>query len=156
MATRAPLVLVNGQVQRLPPGDDISGAVATPQTTLSNSNAGAITLGQAVYSDGAGSVDLARANAIATARAIGLVAAASIASAASGAIQYGGVATSADWNAVIGSTSLTPSARYYLDPTTAGHLTATAPDSAGQYVVGIGVALSTTELLIEIERPIGA
>jgi hypothetical protein len=43
---------------------------------------------------------------------------------------------------------------YYLSAGTAGLLTATAPSTVGQYVVEIGVALSTTELLIRPRPPI--
>lgn len=156
MAVRKPLVLISGQVQRLPAGDTVEGASATLSFNATNSNAGAITIGQPVYVDGAGSVDLAQANASGTAKVAGLVEAASIASAASGAIKYGGVLSSADWTSVIGSTNLTPGARYYLSAANPGELTATAPDTTGHFVVGVGVALSTTELLVEIERPIGA
>ena len=155
MATRKPLVIISGQVQQLPAGDDISGAVATLTTTLTNSNAGAITIGQVVYVDGAGSCDLAQANASATAKGLGLVADASIASAASGAIQYGGILTSADWTNVIGSTNLTAGAEYFVDPSNAGQLTATAPTTTGQFVTYVGRAISTTALLIEVSRPVG-
>lgn len=156
MATRKPLVLISGQVQRLPDGDDISGASATLSASATNNHASPITQGQAVYVFGAGSVDLAQANALGTAKALGLVQGASIAAAAAGAIQYGGVLSSADWTAVTGATALTPGARYFLSADDPGQLTETAPDASGQYVVGVGLALNATDLLIEIERPIGA
>lgn len=43
---------------------------------------------------------------------------------------------------------------YYLDPTIAGRLTDTAPTSSGQYVVRVGTAKSTTELMVDIEARI--
>jgi len=155
MATQEPLVLISGQVQRLPSGDDINGAVSNPAITLTNENAGAITVGQPVYSSSAGSADEARANAIGTSRVIGLVQDASIAAAASGVIQYAGKLLSADWTAVIGSTNLVAGTVYFLDPSNPGQLVSTAPDTSGQYLVRVGIALSTTELLIEIDRPVG-
>jgi hypothetical protein len=156
MATRKPLVLVDGAVKRLPSGDTVEGATAQVNFSATNGNGGAITVGQPVYIDGAGSVDLAQANASTTARVAGLVQDASIASAGSGNIQHSGVLTSADWTSVVGSATLTAGSRYYLDAATAGQLTATPPDTTGQFVAAVGLALSTTELLIEIERPIGA
>lgn len=123
--------------------------------TATNNNAGSITLGQAAYVDGSGTVDLAKADAAATDRVIGLVADASIAAAADGNIQYSGKITSANWLSVIGSTSLTDGADYFLSAATAGRLTATAPTTTTEFVVYVGHALTTTTLLLGIERPIG-
>ena len=135
--------------------DGIEAGATSDLFSATNSNASAITIGQPVYVDGSATVDLARANAAATDRAIGLVADASISAAASGAIRHGGVVSSANWTPVIGSTNLTAGADYFLSATTAGQLTATAPTTAGQFVSYVGHAISTTKLLIEIERPIG-
>ena len=135
--------------------DDIEAGATTDLFAATNNNASAITIGQPVYVDGSGTVDLARANAAATDRAIGLVADASIAAAAAGNIQQGGVITSANWTGVIGSTNLAAGADYFLDAATAGKLTATAPTTAGQFVVQVGHAISTTKMLIGIERPVG-
>jgi hypothetical protein len=156
MAVRKPVVMVNGMLQRLPDGDTISGAQASPTFTATNANGGAVTMGQPVYVSAAGAVDLAQANASGTAKVAGLVGAASVAAGAAGAMQYGGVVTLADWTQVIGAATLTAGAAYFLSAATAGQLTATAPDSTGQYVTRVGKALSTTELLIEIAEPIGA
>lgn len=155
MAVRKPMVIIDGHQQRLSAGDTIEGATASLNYSATNSNASAITIGQPTYTDGAGSVDLARADAIGTARVNGLVADASIASAASGVVKYSGILTSADWTAVIGSASLTAGANYYLSASTAGQLTATAPDATGQQLTYVGRAISTTELVIEIDRPVG-
>ena len=155
MAVRKPMVMIDGQHQRLPAGDTVDGASASLTYTATNSNAGAITIGQPVYVDAAGSVALAKADAIGTARVIALVKDASIAAAASGEAQYAGVLASADWTAVIGSIPLTAGANYYLSAAVAGQLTATAPDATGQQLTYVGRAISTTELAIEIARPIG-
>ena len=158
MASRKPLVLVNGQIQQLQSGDSLDASVSEVDiVSRSNSNAGAITIGQAVYPDGNGSVDLGQANASGTVEVLGLVASTSIASAASGSIQTDGIltATTGQWDAVTGGTGgLVAGTVYYLDPSTAGHITSTAPTTASQYVVRIGVALSTTELEISVRSPI--
>jgi len=158
MASRKPLVLVNGQIQQLQSGNSLDASVSKVDiVSRSNSNAGAITIGQAVYPDGNGSVDLGQANASGTVEVLGLVAATSIASAASGSIQTDGIltATTGQWDAVTGGTGgLVAGTVYYLDPSTAGHITSTAPTTASQYVVRIGVALSTTELEISVRPPI--
>lgn len=155
MATRKPMVMIDGQLQRLPSGDTVEGASASLVHTLTNSNVSPITIGQPVYTDGAGSVDLAQADAVGTSRVLGLVAEASIASAASGTIKYAGILVNADWTTVTGSATLTPGANYYVDAATAGKLVTTAPDTAGQQLAYVGRAVSTTELAIEIARPIG-
>lgn len=155
MALKKPLAMYGGDVKQLQAGDTVDGAVSNPTFTATNANVGAITIGQPVYISAAGSVDEAQANAIGTAKVEGLVKDASIAAAASGSIQYGGVLDSADWTAVIGSANLTAGSAYFLDPTSPGQLTTTAPTTAGQFAVFVGRALSTTELLIEVARPIG-
>jgi len=154
MATRRPLVLISGIPQRLPDGDSISGAALFLSGT--NNAASAVSAGQPVYVDAADGFDLAQADAIGTSRVVGLVADATVNSAAEGNLQYGGVLEQADWTAATGGAVLTPGSRYYLSATTPGQITNTAPDSAGDFVTGVGIAMSTTKLLIEIGTPIGA
>jgi hypothetical protein len=61
-------------------------------------------------------------------------------------------ATTGQWDAVAGTTGgLTKDVIYYLSAATAGLLTSTAPSSAGQFVKKIGVGISTTEMLIQID-----
>lgn len=57
-------------------------------------------------------------------------------------------------NSVDGSPSeLTPGAKYYLSYTTAGNYTATPETStAGAIIAPVGLAISTTEITIEIEK----
>jgi hypothetical protein len=158
MALRKPLVLVDGNVQQLQAGDTLDAAASEVDVvTLTNGNAGSIVIGQPVYPSGAGSVDLAQANASGTVNLLGFVRDATIATATPGAIQTDGVlaATTGQWDAVTGGTGgLTPGQVYWLDPSTPGKLTATAPTSVGQYVVRVGQAISTTELEITVEPPI--
>lgn len=49
---------------------------------------------------------------------------------------------------------LFPSSAYFLSPTVPGAITATPPVRAGQAVQRLGIALSTTMLVIQIGEPI--
>lgn len=154
MAVKKPLVITAGQVQQIQAGDSIEHPGLYNRT---NNNAGAIVICQAVYVDGAGTVDLAQADALATSEVLGLVFDTSIANAASGGILTDGklTATTGEWDVVTGQVGgLTSGLRYYLDETTAGSLTLTAPILDGEVVAPIGVALSTTEMEINIDHTI--
>lgn len=154
MAIKKPLVITNGQIEQLQSGDQLQSNELIVRT---NNNASPIVIGQPVYVDGAGTVDLALADAQVTSRVLGLVAETSIAAAGSGGIQTDGViiATTGEWDAVTGETGgLTAGALYFLDPDTAGMLTQTAPTVSGDYVAEVGMALSTTELEISIRRTV--
>ena len=151
MSARKPLVNVGGEITELPAGDTLdASANEVDVVTMSNANAAPITKGMAGYHQGAGAVDLARANASGTKKVLGLVRAASIAAAATGSIQTNGILSSSDWTDVVGGASLTAGAQYYLSSTTAGQLTTTAPSSAGTFVAPVGVALNNTDLQINI------
>jgi len=158
MALRKPLVMASGQIQQLQSGDTLDAPVAAIDVIqVTNNNAGAITICQAVYVDAAGTVDLAKADASGTARAIALVRAASIANAASGGAVTDGVltATTGQWDGIAGTTGgLTAGAVYYLSKDTAGSLTETAPTAIGDLVVEVGTALSSTELEVTFTRPV--
>lgn len=158
MALQKPLVIVNGEIQRMQSGDTLDAAVSEVDiANLTNNNAGTIVIGNAVYTDAASGVDLAKADAIATTEVVGLVKDATILTTASGDIQTDGVlvATTTQWDVVAGTTGgLAAGTVYYLDPSTAGNITATAPTAVGQFVVRIGIALSTTDLEISIMEPI--
>lgn len=136
---------------------DVSALEAINRYSATNDNASTIVIGNAVYASTNAHVDLARADALATSRVVGLVAASSIASAATGLVQVAGIlaATTGEWDVVTGQTGgLTPDAIYYLDPSTAGHLTTNAPTTDGQIVCAVGVAVSTTRLKIDIQPTI--
>lgn len=154
MATRIPLVIVNGQIEQLQTGDTIS----LPEYFSGvNDNAGAIVIGAPIYAAAAGHYDKARANAAGTKDVVGL---AVLATVASGGTIYGQsdglfTATTAQWDAVTGETGgLTFNTIYYLDPATAGKLTATPTTTTGQYVCKVLKAISTTEAIIEIGQTI--
>jgi len=154
MAIKKPLVITSGQIERLQSGDSIS---STPVFSATNNNAGSIVIGRAVYTDAGDGVDLAQADAVGTACVIGLVASSSIAAAATGEIRTDGTltATTGEWDVVTGdSGGLTPGSKYFLDASTAGGLTTTAPSADTQFVTNVGIALSTTEMKILIRYPI--
>ena len=151
MAARKPLVLVNGRRQQLQAGDTLAASV-TENNTLTLTADATLIAGQVVYPSAADHVNKAKADAAGTVDAVGLAAAA-VASSATGAIQTSGVVTlsTAEWDALAGTSGgLTFKTRYYLSAATAGLLTATPPSSVGQYVKEIGIAMSTTELLITL------
>lgn len=119
--------------------------------TATNGEASAIVIGTLLYVSAANTIRKANANAIGTKDVVGFVYDTSIASASSGNIQNAGVvtATTGQWDAVTGQTGgLTTGSKYYLDATTAGAMTTTAP--ATGFTKQVGVALSTTKLIVQI------
>jgi len=82
------------------------------------------------------------------------VAAGSMAYGSAGAILTGGALTLGDWTAVTGGAYLTPDAPYFLSPFSPGKLTATPPTTTGQIVQQVGIAQSTTTLMIAVSSPI--
>lgn len=152
MALRKPLVIVGGQVQQLQSTDTLdavqSGGDAVVQT---NDEVGAVVIGTPVYNDAANGVKKGKADAAGTVKLVGLVRDVSIAAAGTGAIQVSGVltATTGQWDAVMGTTGgLIFGTRYYLSAATAGLGSSTAPSTVGQYVVELGIAMSTVDLLL--------
>jgi len=144
MALRKPLVVIQGQKQELPAGDTLDAPVTgVGVSQMTNGNAGAISKGQVVYINGANSVDLAKADALGTSNpTYRFVRSSSIAPAAIGDIQHDGV--------LDGFTGLTPGAKQCLSAATAGLRTEVAPTGAGEVVILLGKAISTTEIEIEI------
>jgi hypothetical protein len=49
---------------------------------------------------------------------------------------------------------LTAGIQYFVDPDTAGLLTDTAPITVGDFVAPVGIALSTTEMIIAIHQTV--
>jgi predicted ribonuclease toxin of YeeF-YezG toxin-antitoxin module len=96
-------------------------------------------------------VRLANANSGTTKNVVGLVYDTTINAAASGSIVVTGqmTATTGQWDAVSGQTGgLTSGSIYYLSNATAGNITTTAPSTG--YIAPIGIALSTTKMLLNI------
>lgn len=61
-----------------------------------------------------------------------------------------------NWTALTdqGQTSLSQGSFYYISPTNAGKITASAPTTVGQYVVQIGYAHTASKLNLQIQPPI--
>ncbi len=163
--------IVNGDTTHAPTGDAVFDALALKadtghahaiadvtglQTALdskvnasdatssaANDNAAAITVRQAVYLKASGSVDLARANAIATCGdVVGFVADASIDAAANGLITF------KPGEKISGFSGLTPGATYYVSAATAGDITSSAPaPTVGNVIKQVGLAISTSVLM---------
>lgn len=159
MATRIPIVLVSGQFQQLQSGDVLSVPIFSggDVITLTNDNASPAVIGTPVYASAADHFNLGKGDASGTKDLIGIVKDTSISASSSGLVQLNGVltATTGQWDTAFGTSGgLTFNTRYYLSAATAGKGTATAPSTVGQYVCQLGIALSTTELLISLGPPI--
>lgn len=155
MALRKPLVVSSGLIQQLQSGDTLdtpgSGGELIAQT---NDEVGSIVIGAPVYNDVASGVKKAQANAAGTRKVLGLVYDTSINAAASGNIITGGVlaATTGQWDSITGGVGgLAVGTVYFLSAATAGLLTSTAPSAVGQYVVEVGMAISTTEMQVRVQ-----
>jgi hypothetical protein len=150
MAIKKPIVLTNGELEQLQPGDRVQTVVVFNRQ---NANTGNLVICTPIYASGAGQINKAQADSASTKNVLGLVADNDIAPSANGAVQSDGIfeATTTQWDAVTGDTDgLTVGSKYYLDDATAGQLTDTLPTTQGNYIVPIGIALSTTELEITI------
>lgn len=160
MALRAPLVIgTDGLIQQLQPGDSISAPMNTPSLrAVTNAEAtAALPIGTPVYTSATDAVKRAQANAKNTGKVAGLVNDTSIAAGAIGNVAQSGivVATTAQWDAVAGTSGgLAPNTYYFLDPATAGKLTATAPSTTGQVNTLIGLSISSTALEVDPVPPI--
>ena len=73
-------------------------------------------------------------------------------------VQYKGIleATHAQWDAVVTGESggLTPGANYFVSTVNPGKLVTSITATSGQFVSPVGVALSSTQMLILIDQPI--
>ncbi len=154
MASRKPLVIVNGQIEQIQSGDTLNATVSTNDSiSLTNDESGAVVICTPVYIDANDGYKKAKANASGTTNVIGLQVDASVAAAGTGSIQTDGVftATTGQWDTITGgSGGLTAGARYYLDAATAGKLTSTPTTTVSQFVAPVGIAISTTEMWIDI------
>lgn len=164
MASFVPMVYdpSTGRMRQLKPGETLI-ATTSDTTTIGQTNGEAsvsLVIGNVVYATAiADTVKRAEANALATSVPMGMVLDASIAANASGNIAIAGVVTfsaTALVDAIAGTTGgFAMGVSYFLSPTTPGCLTATPPSTVGQYSVMIGIALSTVELKLAIQPPIG-
>lgn len=154
MAVKKPLVVNSGEIGTLLAGDSLNvPTTGVNQIQQTNDEAAPIVIGTPVYNDAADGVKKAKGDAAGTSKVIGLVADVSITNAVAGNIAVDGVltATTGQWDAAFGTTGgLTFGTVYYLSAATPGLGTNSAPNAAGQYVVRLGIALSTTELALQI------
>lgn len=157
-----PLVIDAGQVRQLGSGETLDAVVSAKEVvTVTGVSGVAIPLGALVYIDSSGTLNLCNASAAASSYPIGFVRGAADGStgpwtAASLEVQTDGayVGDSTVWNAILGSNTLTPGAKYYASATDAGDISASAPTGSTHYVVPIGRAISATTMYIEIGEPI--
>jgi hypothetical protein len=159
MATRIPLVIVNGQPEQLQMGDVIMVAAAqySNDVMTNGESAAALVAGAPVYLSAAATAKRAQANASATARVAALWLDPSTPAGNTGNAAIAGRVslTTAQWDAVTGTTGgLAFNTPYYLDPANPGNLTATAPTTVGQLVTLVGVAVSTTDMDLALASPI--
>lgn len=157
MALRKPLVQNAGQIQQLQAGDTLDAPQAGGDViVLTNDEVGALVQGNVVYADDNDGVKKAKADAAGTSKPIGLSVGAP-AGAASGQIMVAGILTltTAQWDVAFGTGGgLGFGVIYYLSSATAGLGTVTAPSTVGQYVVELGIGISTTELMVRINETI--
>lgn len=114
-----------------------TGGAGTSQTLVTDS--ATVAALDVVYASSSGGVSPARADSGTTARVAGIA----LATTTVGnpiVVQVDGV--------VSGFVGLTFNTIYYLSPTIAGAITATAPSTVGQYVQPVGYALSSSKLLL--------
>lgn len=158
MATKKPLVITNGRIEQMQSGDrlDIPFSATSVIPLENEESSEALTKCMAVYISSANKAKRALANTPATSKVRGLVKTDSISPDATGDVVTNGIltATIGEWDAIAGTIGgLSPNTAYFLDFTAPGHITATAPTTEG-YVTEIGVAISTTELVVEPKTPI--
>lgn len=166
-----PLVIDAGQVRQLGSGETLDAVVSAKEVvTISGVSGVAIKLGQMVYINTSGTLNLANASATASKYPIGFVRGAADGSSgpwtgASLEIQTDGacVFTATVWDDLLGvdttaggysATGLVPGTKYYASSATAGDITASAPASSNHFVVPVGRAISATTMYIEIGEPI--
>lgn len=152
MAIKKAIVITNGQLEQLQPGDrlDLNNSV-----TKTNNSGIAMIVGDVVFVSGV-NADLAQANQQNSSRVAGVVVTGG-ADASPVDIQTEGIVTltTTEWDTAWGTVGgLVPGTDYFLSESSAGDGTPTAPTAAGEFVALVGHALSDTELELRIQQPI--
>lgn len=137
----------------------VDAAASTAGTAFTKVNNDTVLLQKCrpVQSSGIGMMARADANSASTSDIIGLVVDAEVAVGASGRVQTAGIltATTGEWDAVTEQAGgLTEGSVYYLNVAPSGRLTTIPPSTPGQYLVIVGVALSSTQLFINTQASI--
>lgn len=158
MATRKPLVIVDGLLRQLASSDILEAQLDEVDfIEADNDEIDAIVIGTPVYINGADTVKKALADAVGTSNVLGLVVDVSVAAGDPARVLTDGrlAATTAQWDVVTGEVGgLTAGSVYYLDPSTTGCLTTTAPTTDTEVVARVGKALSATIFEISINQQI--
>lgn len=149
MADRKPIVLIDGKLSQLPPGDTLAGMV-TEVDIVEMVAKEALSAGAVVACSAGNEVERALNSDAAKAEAIG-VAMTAAALDAPVKVQSEGYFELADWTNIAGSAQLAAAADYYLDAA-AGKITS-VPPTAG-HLVRIGRAVKPTVLQLRIDSPI--
>ena len=118
--------------------EDTSTTIGDGTVVLTSTASVDLSAGEVVYAPSAGSLAKAKADAVTTSKIIG-VATANVLTGQLASVQSAGIITVSTW-------SLTANTIYYLDPSTAGAITATAPTIVGQVVIPVGIAVSETTM----------
>ena len=160
MAFKKPIVAVGGELRELQPGDTLLATVSNAESFnfVNGEAATTMVIGNVTYISSSGTVKLARANNLDNSKTVGLVGATTIGVGASGAIFRSGIltATQTEWDTVNAEfpggdpDGLTPNATYFLSDAVAGKITPNPPTNAGSVVVPIGVAISSTEMMLDM------
>ncbi len=112
-----------------------------------------VEVGEPVYITGLGTINLAKADSPSETEVVGIVQEACLAGETCRYLTEGMIER-LDWTTIAGASELLPGATYFLDSAFAGNITATAPTTAGKFVVRVGRAVDARTLDIEIELPI--
>jgi uncharacterized membrane protein YgdD (TMEM256/DUF423 family) len=127
------------------------GGGGSGDLTYSGETDSDITVGQPVYVLSNTHIDLAKADNAATMQVAGLVSVDALATTGGSYVSDGQIVLP-DWTAITGATDLISGSLYFLDNSTAGMLTATAPTSG--FIISVGRAMNTTTLDIEISESV--
>lgn len=141
-----------GQITAITAG--VGGSGGNSIVTKTNADSSTAVSGMAVFSFGAGTFKLGRADSVNTCEIVGLMVE-DVLSNGSGRFQCNGevTLTTAQWDAVTGATGgLTPGATYFLSNVSSGKMTPTVPSTG--VIARLGVALDATKFLVKIEPTI--
>lgn len=122
-----------------------------------NAEVDGIIAGTLVYNFNGTQMKRAKANSDLTKTVLGIVINSLISPDSSGLVQTEGIVSliTTEWDAVTGDVGgLSPGAVYFLSDTDDGFLTLNAPDITNRYVCRVGMAINSTDLLVNIEPPI--
>lgn len=151
-ANNADVIAFDSARNRWTPASPTAGSA--PTASLTNAEGFTLEAGRPVYVFGSGSAKRGTNTSQAASKIVGLLKA-DTATTMPAEVQTSGklVLPTATWDVVTGgSGGLTPAAEYYLGAS--GALTTTPPSALGSSVTKLGVALTATDMELEIANPI--